>query len=240
MTTPPHARRPFHEDLDALQGRLLAMAGLVEKLVGKAAECVLQRNPAVASEIVTADDRVDAFEIEIDELVTELTALHQPMAIDLRRLITTLRLSSDLERVGDHAVNIAKAELRMAEGDPMPEFRELTEMFDIALGMFSDVLAAYVSRNSEIARRVCLTDDKVDDLRRSLFQMLVTHMEADPKRVPGALELLLVGQNLERIADLSTNIAEDVVFLVEGRSIKHGAEGHHGAEHEQRADPVAE
>ncbi len=227
MITPPHARRPFHEDLDALQGRLLEMAGLVEKLVGQAARAVLARDSDAADAITAADDRVDEYEIEIDELVTELTALHQPMAIDLRRLITTLRLSSDLERVGDHAVNIAKAARRLAAADPLPDLPELAEIIDISLGMFSDALAAYVSRNAEVARRVCLTDDKVDDLRRSLFHILVEQMRSDPKRVGGALEVLLVGQNLERIADLSTNISEDVVFLVEGHSIKHGLEGHH-------------
>ncbi len=227
MNTPQQARRPFHEELDALQARLLEMAGLVEGLVARATKAVLDRDPSVAAQVSAEDDQVDEFEIEIDELVTELTALHQPMATDLRRLITTLRLSSDLERVGDHAVNIAKAARRLSDTDPMPQLRELSEMMDIAQGMFSDALAAYVSRNAETARRVCLTDDKVDDLRRSLFGILVEHMRGDPRQVGGALELLLVGQNLERIADLSTNISEDVVFLVEGRSIKHGAEGHH-------------
>jgi phosphate transport system protein len=226
MNTPPQRRRPFHEELDALQAHLLEMAGLVEGLVSRATEAVLTRDAGAAAEITRQDSRIDELEIIIDELVLELMALHQPMASDLRRLLATLKVSNDLERVGDHAVNIAKAAGRLADTHPLPELRELSEMVDITRGMLSDALAAYVSRNAQVARLVCLTDDKVDDLRRSLFRILVTHMLEDPKRLGGALELLLVSQNLERIADLSTNIAEDVVFLVEGRSIKHGAEGH--------------
>ncbi len=226
MNTPEQHRRPFHEELDALQARLLEMAGLVEGLVAQAAQAVLERDPTAATRVGPEDNRVDELEVTIDELVMELMALHQPMATDLRRLITTLKVSNDLERVGDHAVNIAKAARRLTETHPLPELRELSEMIDITKEMLSDALAAYVSRNSEVARRVCLTDDKVDDLRRSMFRILVTHMLEDPKRLGGALELLLVSQNLERIADLSTNISEDVVFLVEGRSIKHGVEGH--------------
>ncbi len=230
MNTPQQARRAFHEELDILQGRLLEMAGLVEELVARAADAVLRRDASVASAVSPQDNRVDELEIEIDETVMELLALHQPMATDLRRLITISKVSNDLERVGDHAVNIAKAAKRLSDTHPLPELRELSEMIDTTREMLSDALAAYVTRNPGIARMVCATDDKVDDLRRSMFRILVTHMLEDPKRLGGALELLLVSQNLERIADLSTNISEDVVFMVEGRTIKHGAESHHVAD----------
>lgn len=224
MNTPQRPRRAFHDELDSLQGRLLEMAGIVEELVARAVDAVVRRDPSVASAVAPEDDRVDELEIEIDEAVMELLALHQPMATDLRRLITILKVSNDLERVGDHAVNIAKAARRLSETNPLPELRELSEMSDITREMLSDALAAYVTRNAGTARMVCMTDDKVDDLRRSMFRILVTHMLEDPKRLGGALELLLVSQNLERIADLSTNISEDVVFMVEGRTIKHGVE----------------
>ncbi len=227
MNTPQQPRRAFHEELDTLQGRLLEMAGIVEELVARACDAVTRRDPEVASAVGPEDSRVDELEIEIDETVMELLALHQPMATDLRRLITILKVSNDLERVGDHAVNIAKAAKRLSDTLPLPELRELSEMIDITREMLSDALAAYVTRNAGTARMVCITDDKVDDLRRSMFRILVTHMLEDPKRLSGALELLLVSQNLERIADLSTNISEDVVFMVEGRTIKHGAQGHH-------------
>jgi phosphate transport system protein len=220
------SRRHFHDELDTLQKRLMEMAGIVEQIVARSAEAVLARDPSAAAEIIDADDRVDELEVEIDERVMELLALHQPMASDLRQIIATNKVANDLERVGDHAVNMAKAARRLADTSPLPELRELAEMVEITREMLSDALAAYVTRNAGTARMVCITDDKVDNLRRSLFRILVTHMLEDPKRIGGALELLLVSQNLERIADLSTNISEDVVFLVEGRTIKHGAEGH--------------
>ncbi len=216
-------RRHFHDELDMLEKRLVEMAGIVESLVDRSTRAVLARTPGPAAEIIAEDSRVDELEIEIDERVVELLALHQPMASDLRQIITSNKVANDLERVGDHAVNIAKAARRLAETQPLPELRELSEMVQITREMLADALASYVTRNPGTARMVCITDDKVDDLHRSLFRILVTHMLEDPKRIGGALELLLVSQNLERVADLSTNIAEDVVFLVEGRTIKHGA-----------------
>ncbi len=224
MTEEQRPRRHFHEELDTLQERLLEMAGIVERLIKDAADAVLRRDPSLSQDIRETDDRVDELEVEIDERVIELLALQQPMAKDLRQIITTNKISNDLERMGDHAVNIAKAVQRMTQAPPLPEIRELEEMAGIAQGMVADSLAAYVSRNPGTARMVCITDDKVDDLRRSMYRILLTHMLEDPKRISGALELLLVSQNLERIADLATNISEDVVFLVEGRTIKHGAE----------------
>ena len=217
-----HGRRSFHEELDALEAALLQMGGLVESLVAEASTAVVTRDGSAAKRIREQDHRIDELEVEIDERVVELLALQQPMAGVLRQIIAINKVSNDLERVGDHAVSMAKAARRLAEAQPLPEIRELSEMVQIARGMLSDALAAYVARDVTTARMVCVTDDKVDDLRRSMFRILVTHMLEDPKRIGGALELLLVSQNLERIADLATNIAEDVVFLVEGRTIKHG------------------
>ncbi len=226
MNMDQKSRRHFHDELDLLQKRLLEMAGIVERLVARATQAVLARDPTVAAVVAEEDSKVDDLEVEIDARVVELLALHQPMASDLRRIIASNKTANDLERVGDHAVNIAKAARRLADTHPLPEVRELHEMVELTREMLSDALAAYVSRNAGTARMVCATDDKVDDLRRSLFRILVTHMLEDPRRIGGALELLLVSQNLERIADLSTNVCEDVVFLVEGTMIKHGAEGY--------------
>jgi phosphate transport system protein len=217
-------RRRFHDELEVLQERLMEMAGLVEQVIGEAAQAVLDRDESVAEQVGATDYRVDELEMEIDERVVELLALQQPMATDLRQIITSNKISNDLERMADHAVNISKAARRLADTPPLPEIRELAEMISIVQSMVADALAAYVSRSAGKARIVCITDDKVDDLRRSMFRILVTHMLEDPKRLSGALELLLVSQNLERIGDLATNIAEDVVFLVEGRTIKHGVE----------------
>lgn len=217
-------RRHFHDELDTLQDRLLEMAGMVEEIVRVACEAFLVRDPEVAPRVIDEDDRVDALEIEIDERALELLALQQPMAKDLRQIMSALKVANDLERVGDHGVNIAKAARRLSEMTGLPDLPEVEEMAEISRGMLADSLAAYVSRNPGTARMVCIRDDKVDNLRRSLHRILVTHMLEDPRRIGPALELLLVAQNLERIADLSTNISEDVVFLVEGRTIKHHAE----------------
>ena len=237
MNMEQKSRRHFHDELDTLQKRLLEMAGIVERNVARAARAVLDRDPTVAAHILKEDGRVDDLEVEIDARVMELLALHQPMAGDLRQIVAANKAANDLERVGDHALNISKAARRLADTHPLPEVRELREMVEITREMLSDALASYVSRNSGTARLVCITDDKVDNLRRSLFRILVTHMLEDPKRIGGALELLLISQNLERIADLSTNIAEDVVFLVEGRTIKHRAEVHRAPDKDENVPP---
>lgn len=224
MNTEQRKRRHFHDQLDTLQERLLEMAGLVEHAIADATDAVLARDPERGPVLRGNDERIDDLEVEIDERVVELLALQQPMASDLRQIITTNKVANDLERIGDHAVNIAAAVTRLSDTPPIPKLRELEDMIEITRGMVTDALAAYVSRNAGTARMVCVTDDRVDDLRRSIFRILFTHMLEDPKRIGAALELLLISQNLERMADLATNISEDVVFLVEGRTIKHGAQ----------------
>lgn len=216
-------RRRFHDELDTLQEHLLEMAGLVEKVIRQAIAAVLTRDGSVADRMVESDDRIDELEVEIDEKALELLALQQPMATDLRQIVTANKIANDLERMGDHAVNMANAAKRLSQASPLPEIRELVEMAEVVQGMVADSLDAYVTRNAAKARRVCITDDRVDELRRSMYRILVTHMLEDPKRLSGALELLLVSQNLERIGDLATNVSEDLVFLVEGRTIKHRA-----------------
>ncbi len=220
----PRKRRHFQDEMDRLQDRLLAMAGIVEELVRVAVEALERRDPRPVEWADAEDDRVDQLEIEIDERAMELLALQQPMARDLRQVVATLKAANDLERVGDHAVNIAKAVRRLADAAALPPIPEVPEMAGIARGMLADALAAFVTRNSASARLVCVRDQKVDNLRSSLFRILLTHMLEEPRRITPALELLLISHNLERIADLSTNISEDVVFMVEGRTIKHHTE----------------
>lgn len=176
MTMEQKSRRHFHDQLDTLQQRLMEMAGIVERNVGRATQAVLDRDPTQAEGVIEEDGRVDDLEVEIDARVMELLALHQPMASDLRQIVAANKTANDLERVGDHAVNMAKAARRLADTHPLPELRELREMVEISREMLGDSLAAYVSRNSGTARLVCITDDKVDNLRRSLFRILVTHM----------------------------------------------------------------
>lgn len=224
MNTERGRRRHFQGELDALQELLLEMGGLVEDAIDEAAQATLRKDRGRGAALRVGDERVDELEVVIDERVMELLALQQPMASDLRQIITTNKISNDLERMGDHAVNIGSAVGRLMEHPPLPEIMELEDMIEITRGMVSEALASYVSRDAATARMVCIRDDRVDDLKRSMFRILVTHMLEDPQRIGAALELLLISQNLERIADLATNVSEDVVFLVEGRTIKHGAE----------------
>lgn len=217
------AKRHFHDELDALQELLLAMAGRAERSVDRAIHAIRQGDLTVAAELRRADPEIDEMETEVDERVAELLALHQPMASDLRFVLAVSKVSNDVERVGDHAVNIARAVRRMRKSPPPPEIRELEEMGLIAQEMLADALAAFVARDPESAQRVRATDDRVDNLRKSLFRIMVSYMLEDPRNIGGGLEILLISQNLERIADLATNIAEDVIYLVEGRQTGAGS-----------------
>lgn len=217
-------KRHFHEELDSLQARLMEMAGLVEDLVTRAVEAFLQRDMEAVKRIKADDKRVDTMELEVDERAVALIALHQPVATDLRRILTTLKISNDIERVGDHAHNIAKAARRLGGNRPLREIPELAELAVLSERMLRDALAAFASRDSSLAREVCLRDDRVDDLKKSVQKLLTALMTEEPHTVRSALEYIRVAQQLERIGDLSTNISEEVVFLVEGTSIKHHAE----------------
>jgi phosphate transport system protein len=214
----------FHEELDELQARVMEMAGLVEESVDRAVEAFLQRDTEAVKKIRAADRKVDAMEVELDNRVVGLIALHQPVASDLRQILATLKISNDVERVGDHALNIAKAARRLGRNRPLREIPELAELAVLSGRMWRDALAAFGSRDSSLARDVCSRDDRVDDLKRSVQKLLTALMEEEPVTIRSAMEYVRVAQQLERIGDLSTNISEEVVYLVEGTSIKHHAD----------------
>jgi len=216
--------RHFHDELSQVKVRLLTMSGEAEAAVQLAIEALLERNADKARQVIAGDNVIDAMEVEIEEKCLNLLALQQPMAKDLRLLVSAIKISNDLERVGDHAVNIAQSAERIMQSRPITPEPEIVEMARVAREMLSDVLEAFVRGDSATAREVCLRDDKVDALNRSVFRILLTHMMEDPHSIGAAMGLLLVSRNLERIGDLATNIGEDVVFLVEGKSIKHHAE----------------
>lgn len=220
--TPPGGRH-FHEELAKLKARLLEMSALAEELVRQAVDAFEQRDLAQARQVIEADTRLDAMEIAVDDLCIHLLALHQPMARDLRFLTMAMKISNDLERVGDHAVNIAQAVERLVGQTPLPTPPEIEEMEREVIEMLSEVIDAFVRGDAEAARAVIRRDDRVDALRHSLDRVLLTHMMEDPRKIGPGLSLLLVARNLERIGDLATNIAEDVVYLVEGKIIKHPA-----------------
>jgi phosphate transport system protein len=215
--------RHFHEELARLKSQLLEMSALAEELVGEAMEALAARDVDRAQEVIARDRDVDALEIAVDDACIHLLALQQPLARDLRLIMMAMKISNDLERVGDHAVNIAEAVGHLAEQPIHLEFAEIDEMGRLATEMLTDALDTFVRADAQGAREVCRRDDRVDGLHESLFRILLTHMMEDPRRIGASMSLFLVSRNLERIADLATNIAEDVVFLVEGRNIKHGA-----------------
>jgi len=216
--------RHFHDELSQVKVRLLTMSGEAEAAVRNAVEALLERDQDKASRIIEGDRIIDSMEVEIEEQCLNLLALQQPMAKDLRLLMSAIKIANDLERVGDHAVNLAQSADRLARARPITPEPEILEMARLAREMLSDALEAYVRGDAAAAREVCRRDDKVDALNRSMFRILLTHMMEDPHSIGTGMELLLVSRNLERIADLATNIGEDVVFLVEGKSIKHHAE----------------
>jgi phosphate transport system protein len=221
---PVSGRRRFHQELDLLQARVMSMAGLAEDLVSRGVRAFLARDPGARDTIGADDGEIDRLEIEVDDEVMRLVARYQPVAGDLRQILTSLKISNDIERVGDHAVNLAKAARRVSRVSPLPEIPEFEELALLAQRMLRDSLAAFSSRNSSLARQVCTRDDRVDDMHGGVREILVGWMEKDPSRLRGALEFLRASQQLERIGDLSTNISEEVVFLVEGCSIKHNLE----------------
>jgi phosphate transport system protein len=216
--------RHFHEELAQLKSQLLEMSALAEELVALAMRALHVRDEELAREVIERDRELDALEMVVDDACIHLLALQQPMARDLRLITMAMKISNDLERVGDHAVNIAEA-VRHLSGQPVyMEFPEIEEMSRLATEMLSDALDTFVRGDAEGARDVLRRDDRVDALHNSVFRILITHMMEDPRRIGASMSLFLVSRNLERIGDLATNIAEDVVFLVEGRNIKHGAE----------------
>jgi phosphate transport system protein len=221
----PSGHKTFHEKLDLLKQRLLDMSQLAEELLATSVQSFLRRDAVKAESVLPADNEVDLLEVEIEQLAISLLALQQPMARDLRFIVSAIRIAGDLERVGDHAVNIAQSALRMVDlrsGVAPPP--EIAEMAQRSRKMLSDALDAVVRLDGVLGRDVCRRDDQVDELHESVFRILLTHMMEDPSTISAALELLLVSRNLERVADLATNVAEDAVYLAEGKTIKHHLE----------------
>jgi len=226
MTAEPTAGfRHFHDQLGTLKQRLLEMSARAEELIELAVDALLTRDVGKAQAVVEADREIDRIELEVEQLAVELLALQQPMGRDLRFLVSAIKVTSDLERVGDHAVNIAQSAQRLHDlptrVTPEPSMAEMARR---ARGMLTDALDAFVRADGALGRDVCRRDDDVDAMHDALFRVLLTHMMADPRTINPGLELLLVSRNLERVADLATNIGEDAVFLAEGKSIKHHAE----------------
>ena len=216
--------RHFDQELEALKEQLLRMGGRAEAIIQKAIEALKRREPMLAEEVIEDDKAIDRMEIDIVERCISLLALRQPMAVDLRFITAALKITNDLERVGDHAANIAQSALKLSPLPPLKPLVDIPRMADMASSMLHEALDAFVKRDAATARRLVRRDDEVDDLNRQLFRELVSFMIEDPSTITRAMELVLVARNLERVADLATNVAEEVVFIAEARIIKHHAE----------------
>jgi len=213
--------RHFHEELEALKQTLLAMGGLVEDQIRRAMRALLERDDAIAQEVIDRDRQVNTYDVEVDEQCVNLLALHQPAAGDLRFITTAMKIVTDLERIGDQAVNIAQRALELNREPQLKPYIDLPRMADRAQRMVKESLDAFVARDTELARKVCAEDAEVDALKEQIFRELLTFMMEDPRTVSRAIRVILISRFMERVADHATNIAEMVIYLVEGKMVRH-------------------
>src|SRR5687768_6582119 len=215
------AVRHFQEELEGLQARLLEMGGLAEERVRAAVHGLVTRDTTLIDKVMRGDEPLNELHIEIDNRCFTLLALYQPMATDLRAIVAAVKINSDLERVGDLAVNIAEAATRYVTHAPVKKLIDIPQMGDIAQSMLRDALDAYVKRDTALAQGVLNEDDQLDALKTQVFRELLTYMLQDPTTVEPALDLILISRHLERIGDHATNIAEDVIFMVSALDVRH-------------------
>jgi phosphate transport system protein len=213
--------RHSHEDLRAIADKLTVMGQLVESRVRQAITALLQRQADLAVQVASGDAAVNDLELEVDDLCIKFLALQSPVASDLRLVRSIIKVNTDLERVGDQAVNIAQSVIRLLASPPLRPTIDIALLGETAVDMLHDSLTAFVTQDATRAQSVLVRDDQADALRDSVFRVLLTHMMADPGVIERALGLILVSRSLERIADHATNIAEELIFVVEGRVIRH-------------------
>jgi phosphate transport system protein len=214
-------QRHFDEELEALKQTLLAMGGLVEDQIRRVMRALLERDDALARDVIERDRQVNTYDVEVDETCVNLLALHQPKAGDLRFITTAMKIVTDLERIGDQAVNIAQRVIELNREPQLKPYIDLPRMADRAQLMVKESLDAFVARDTALARRVCGADAEVDALKEQIFRELLTFMMEDARTIPRAIRLILISRFMERVADHATNIAEMVVYMVEGKMVRH-------------------
>jgi len=213
--------RHFDEELTALKERILRMGALVETQVANSIKALVERDSELAKIVIATDHQVNNFDVEIDEECIKLIALRQPAASDLRFITTAMKISTDLERISDLAEDICERALELTEEPQLKPYIDIPRMADHARTMLKQSLDAFVNRNVDLARSVCRADDTVDDLTRQIFRELLSYMIEDPQTISRAIRITFIAKYIERIADHATNIAEMVVYLVEGKIIRH-------------------
>jgi len=216
-------KRQFDADLEDLRGRLLRMGGLCEEMVQYAVKVVVDRDGAHLKTVQDGEQQVNAMHIEIDEVALRLIALHQPAAGDLRLIAAAIKINSDLERIADQAVNVAETGVYLSK-EPKIALGDIPRMVEVASGMLKDSLDAFSRGDVELARDVIKRDDEEDRLKSRIFNELVQLMQRDASTIQRGMDIILIARNLERIADHATNVAEDVIFMVLGKDIRHSVE----------------
>lgn len=213
--------RHFQEELDELKGRLLEMGGLAEDRVRLAVRGLVERDATLVDRVLTGDAAINQLHIDIDDRCFKLLALHQPMAVDLRAIVAAVKINTDLERVGDMAVNISEAVRRYLQHPPVKELIDIPRMAELAQDMLRDALDAFVRRDLTLAQEVLSQDDTLDALKTTVFRDLLAYMLRDSQTIEPALDLILISRHLERIGDHATNVAEDVIFMVSAKDVRH-------------------
>ena len=221
MDARSHTDRHYEAELKGLHVKILEMGGLVEKQIADAVAALINRDDDQARLIIERDHTVNRMDVDIDELCIRLLALHQPAASDLRLITTGLKITTDLERIGDMAVNMCERILELNQEPQLKPLIDLPRMADVAQHMLRESLDSFVREDVELALAVCREDDIIDDLNSQLFRELLSYMAENPQTTSRAIRLLFIGKYLERIGDHATNIAEMVVFMVRGKSIRH-------------------
>jgi phosphate transport system protein len=220
MTMDRHPRH-FEEDLGMLKTRLLEMGGLAEERLQLSVRGLVERDLKPLERVLTGDGDVNHLHIEIDDRCFKLLALQQPMAVDLRAIVGAVKINTDLERVGDLAVNIAEAAVRYLQHPPVKELIDIPRMALIAQEMLRDALDSYVRRDINLAQRVLTRDDELDLLKSLVFRELLGYMLKDQSTIKASIDLILISRHLERIGDHATNLAEDVIFMVSAQDVRH-------------------
>ena len=213
--------RHFDEELKHLKQKLLHMADTAQEMIGLSVKSLVERKQEHADQVFNLEDTVNRTEIEIEDAVLRLLALRQPAAGDLRLLTAILKINNDLERVADQAVNISESAIDLLKSPPLKPLIDIPHMAHLAQKMIKNSLDAFVNQDPRLAQEVCKDDDEVDRINDQVFRELLTTMMEDPKSITRAVDLILVSRNIERIADHATNISEDVIFIVQGKNIKH-------------------
>jgi phosphate transport system protein len=213
--------RHFFEELDSLKELLLKMGAIAENMVNMAVKALVEKNAGLLDTIKENEAKMNRLQVDIDEYCLKLTALHQPAASDLRFLLGIIKINSELERVGDHAVNIGNSVLKILESKQVKPFDDMPKMVELVNNMFKESLQAFISLNVEKAKYILLRDDKVDKCRYKIIHELTELMKKDPSIIEYAISLILIANNFEKIADHATNIAEVVIFVAQGKDVRH-------------------